>query len=283
MKLSAKYKVPYHKLDFINIELSGDNKYFIDPYKLKKGEGEFEQKCYQKVDWFIKKLLKLVREKKIKEANEIIGNLYERNETKLGYSLETEYGKSLGENGGKILIKTLARSDVMLTGLVEDIFDCLIMLPNVGEDKVSDLITTIIFLDLIEYTQKQCEVWNIPMKEVELARLCWDANDENWKKVKTKLPVHLDLPIVFVPKRIVTSNELEFSYERLYRQVIIPLYKQREFETRGSNLVVKFKNGRKQVLGNELRKLYPCTKYVVLDFVKKYDVYYREFKRKIID
>ena len=283
MKLSSKYSIPRQEMDFINIELTGDNKYFIDPYKLKKGTEEFEKNCYKKVDNFIKKLLQLVREKRITEANDMIENLHERNETKLGYSLDTKFGKSFGKNGGKILINTLAKSDVMLTGLVEDIFDCHIMLPNIGEDKVSDLITTIIFVDLIKYTQEQCEKWNIPMKEVDLERLCWDSNDECWKEIKTMLPIHAKLPIVFVPKRIVSSNELEFSYEKLYRQVIIPLYKQRELETKGSNLVVKFKNGRKQVLGNELRKLYPCTKYVVLDFVKKHDAYYREFKRKIID
>ncbi len=38
MRLSYKYKVPYNKLDFVNIDLKGDNKLFIDPYKLKKGE-----------------------------------------------------------------------------------------------------------------------------------------------------------------------------------------------------------------------------------------------------
>ncbi len=171
---------------------------------------------------------------------------------------------------------------MILTGMIEDIFDCLIMLPNVGRDKISDLITTIIFMDLIEYTQEQCEKWNIPMNEVEIDKLCWDANCQKWRKIVTELPIHNNLPIVFVPKNIVSVN-LEFSYERLYREVIIPVYKQRELETSGSNLVIKYKNGRKVVLGNKLREIYPCTKYVVLDFVKKYDIYYREFKRRIIE
>jgi len=38
MKLNCKYKIPYKDLDFVNIDLKGDNKFFIDPYKLKKGE-----------------------------------------------------------------------------------------------------------------------------------------------------------------------------------------------------------------------------------------------------
>lgn len=38
MRLSYKYKIPYSKIDFINIDLKGDNKFFIDPYKLKQEE-----------------------------------------------------------------------------------------------------------------------------------------------------------------------------------------------------------------------------------------------------
>lgn len=281
VNISNKYRIPARELEFVNINLSGDNQIFIDPLKMKKGLTEFDKNCYQKVDNFMKRLLNLVRNKEFKQAKNIVDNLYERNETRLGYSLETRYGKSFGENGGNTLLKTLAKSNMILDGLVEDIFDCLILLPNIGEDKVSDLITTIIFLDLVKYTQEQCQKWNIPMKEVELEKLCWDSNKEEWIKVITNLPIHCKVPIVFIPKTIVSCN-ITFSYEKLYRDVVIPIYKDRELEDIHSNLVVKYKNGRKQVLGNMLRKMYPCTKYVILDFVKKYDSYYREYKKRVI-
>ena len=282
MNISTKYHIPARELDFANINLSGDNQLFIDPLKLKKENKPLHQKAYQEVNYFMQKLLTLARERKIEEINQIIENLYERNETKLGYSIRTKHGKSFGENGGKILFHTLAKSEVILTGLVEDIFDCIIMLPNIGEDKVSDLITTIIFLDLVKYTQQQCQKYHIPMREVELEKLCWNPQKEQWEKVITKLPIHCKKPIVFIPKSMV-SRKVEFSYEKLYRQLIIPFYKQRELEDSKSKLVLHYKNGRVQVKGNELRKLYPCTKYVILDFVKKYDSLYREYKKRKID
>ena len=74
-----------------------------------------------------------------------------------------------------------------------------------------------------------------------------------------------------------------FSYEKLYREVIIPLYKEREKEIPGSRFVIQYKNGKKHVLGNALRQEYPCTKYVVMDFIKKYDNVYREYKEKILE
>ena len=155
------------------------------------------------------------------------------------------------------------------------------MVPNIGEDKVLDIITTIIFLDLIEYTQEQCEIWKIPTEEVKLNKMCWDADSEIWKSVKTELPVYSNRPIVFIPKSFVAKDYI-FSHKKLYIDVIIPLYKDLELRKDESKFVIKYKNGGVHVLGNKLREEYPCTKYVILDFVKKYDLVYRQYKSEIL-
>ena len=86
---------------------------------------------------------------------------------------------------------------------------------------------------------------------------------------------------MFVPKKKKKKKYI-FSYEKLYSDVIIPLYKNIEVRKEDSKFVVKYKNGRVHVLGNELRKEYPCTKYVILDFIKNYDLVYREYKSKFL-
>lgn len=281
MNISTKFHIPARQLDFVNINLTNDNKLFIDPLLIKKGNTEFHKTCYKTIENFVNKLLLLAQEKEYTTLLEFIDNMYERNETRLGYSQDTTYGKSFGENGGTDLIKLLSRNGILESGFVEDIFDCLIMIPNIGEDKVSDLITTIIFLNLVKYTQEQCTKWNIPTKLVKLSKLCWNSELEKWEERKEILPTYSDRPIVFVPKSFANKNYI-FSYERLYREVIIPLYKELELKTEGSKFVIKYKNGRVHVLGNKLREAYPCTKYVILDFVKKYDLVYREYKAKIV-
>ena len=189
MKISRKYQLPAQKLDFVNINLAKDNKIFIDPVKIKNGTSEIHKTCYKKIDSFIQILLELSRKREYKKLLEITDNFHGRNETRLGYSLESTYGKSFGENGGRDLVKLLAKNEMVSNGEVEDIFDCLIMVPNIGEDKVSDLITTIIFLDLIKYTQEQCNLWKIEMKNVSISKLCWNADNETWIKVKKQLPI----------------------------------------------------------------------------------------------
>ena len=123
MKISIKYHIPAVKLEFVNINLSKDNKIFLDPLKIRRGTSDFDIKCYQKIDVFIKLLLKLVRNRDYQSLIEIIDNLYERNETRLGYSLETTYGKSMGANGGRDLIKLLAKEEMVKNGEVEDIIE----------------------------------------------------------------------------------------------------------------------------------------------------------------
>lgn len=282
MNISIKYHIPARELDFVNINLTKDNKLFIDPFRIKKGDTEFHKKCYLKIESFVNIMIKLAKNKEYKKLLEFIDNFYERNETRLGYSIETHYGKSFGENGGTDLVKSLSRNSILESGFVEDIFDFLIMVPNIGEDKVSDIITTIIFLDLVEYTQEQCNLWKIPTQTITLKKLCWNAEKEIWEKRKADLPVYLKKPIVFVPKSFVGERYL-FSYEKLYREVIIPLYKNLELKNKNSSFVVKYKNGRVHILGNKLRQKYPCTKYVILDFVKQYDLLYRDYKSKVLE
>ena len=281
MKISRLYNIPYQALDFVNISIVKDNLLFIDPLKIKRSGTEMGRICYKKIEEFIDNLLQLAKERKYTELLKIVDNLYERNETRLGYSITSSFGKSFGANGGKYLVQALTNNDMIMSGKVEDIFDCMMVLPNIAEDKVSDLITSIIFMDLIKYTQEQCKLWNIPTKRIELKKLCWDHKKSEWVHITKKLPVYNDEPIVFVPKKF-AGKSFTFSHKRLYRDAIIPIYKDREKKIRGSKYIVKYKNGRKHVLGNELRKDYPCTKYVIMEFIEQYEEIYRKYKNKIV-
>ncbi len=281
MKISTKYKLPGREINFVNINLDKDNKLFIDPMKLKRGKTEFHQKCFSKVEEFVNILVDLAKNRNYKVLLEFVENFYERNETRLGYSIESRNGKSFGQNGGIELVKLLTKGTIFEAGFIEDIFDFLMLTPNIGEDKVSDIITTILFMDLIEYTQKQCEMWKIPTKSIGIKKLCWNHSSKAWQKIVEELPTHEGEQILFVPKSFVGKSYI-FSYEKLYSDVIIPLYKNLEMRKENSRFVVKYKNGRVHVLGNKLRQEYPCTKYVVLDFIRNYDLAYREYKNIIL-
>ena len=282
MKISTRYHIPAVKLDFANINLSKDNLLFLDPLRIKNGNTELHKRCYNKIKTFVNNMVELSKNKEYNRLLEFMDIFCDRNETRLGYSIETTFGKSFSFNEGVTMIKLLSQGSVFESGFVEDIFDFSIAINNIEKDKVSDLITTIIFEDLIKYTQEQCEMRKIHTKTVELKNMCWNGENKIWEKRIEKLPVYMENPIVFVPKSFVGKDYL-FSYETLYRDIIIPLYKDLELQKSSSEFVVHCKNGRIHVLGNELRKKYPCTKYVILDFLKEYDLIYREYKNDVLN
>ena len=282
MKISTRFHIPALQLDFANVNLSKDNLLFLDPFRIRNGNTEMHKKCYSKIEKFVDNMIELSKNKEYNKLLGFIDIFCERNETKLGYSLQSTYGKSFGSRGGESIIKLLSKGSVFEQGFVEDIFDFSIVVHNIEKDKVSDLITTIIFEDLIEYTQEQCKQWKIPTETVKLKKMCWNNTIYNWEKRVEDLPIYNNEAIVFVPKSFV-GKEYLFSYENLYRDIIIPLYKYLELQKSESEFVVHYKNGRTHVLGNELRKKYPCTKYVILDFLKNYDLIYREYKNNALN
>ena len=121
MKISVKYNLPARELNFVNINLDKDNKLFIDPLKIRRGKEEIHKRCYNKIETFVNMMIKLAKDRKYSKLLELVNNFYERNETRLGYSLETTHGKSFGENGGIDLVKVLVKDDIVESGFVEDI------------------------------------------------------------------------------------------------------------------------------------------------------------------
>lgn len=119
MNISLKYHIPAREIDFLNVNLTKDNKLFIDPLKIRKGKGELHKRCYNKIETFVNMLIKLAKDKKYTKLLEFVNNFYERNETKLGYSLETTHGKSFGENGGIDLVKVLVKDDIVEQDLLK--------------------------------------------------------------------------------------------------------------------------------------------------------------------
>ncbi len=240
MKISTRYHIPAVKLDFANINLSKDNLLFLDPLRIKNGNTELHKRCYNKIKTFVNNMVELSKNKEYNRLLEFMDIFCDRNETRLGYSIETTFGKSFSFNEGVTMIKLLSQGSVFESGFVEDIFDFSIAINNIEKDKVSDLITTIIFEDLIKYTQEQCEMWKIPTKTVELKNMCWNGENKIWEKRIEKLPAYMENPIVFVPKSFVGKDYL-FSYETLYRDIIIPLYKDLELQKSSSEFVVHCK------------------------------------------
>ena len=75
MNISTYYHIPARELDFANINLTKDNKLFIDPVRIRNGTTALHKKCYSKIEIFVNNLIKLAQNKEYKKFFRLISFL----------------------------------------------------------------------------------------------------------------------------------------------------------------------------------------------------------------
>lgn len=209
MKISELIGSPksQYELDFIDIDTDKDIPLFIDPYFISKQEFPFAEDAYTEIKSYFDFLLALLKQKKFAKAKEIFSYLSESNETCLGMSKGRPSGRGMGPTDAEKIFKSLLESKAYKTGLMEDIEDVRIFVPNVDKDKISDMTTNIIRWHLIKYTQEQCKLWNIKLQSGVPSGFYWDSKENDWCNTYTDMLIVNDKKILLVPKRIVSFSK----------------------------------------------------------------------------
>src|SRR5580658_7085949 len=98
MRFSQHYNLgmTQPELDFVDVELGGDMRLFVDPYALRTRADPLSVACVEDIRVFFQRLLDALREHDVAAARSLLGNLHEPNETRLGYSREEARGSGIG-------------------------------------------------------------------------------------------------------------------------------------------------------------------------------------------
>ena len=107
----------------------------------------------------------------------------------------------------------------MKTGFLTALEECELMVEGMGRDKISDLTTNVIRGDLVEYTQGQCSLWNIPTREAPLPPTL-DVDEMRWRSGYHHLPVYEGKPVLLVPKAIARYSST-YDHQKYYRKVVL--------------------------------------------------------------
>lgn len=281
MKISEIYNLnkTQYELDFVDIDPNKDAPLFLDPYFISKCEFPFAMMAYDYLTTYFEYLLALLRGNNTMQAEELFSYLGETNDLCLGMSAGKPRGHGMGPEDTKEIFKNLYQSRAMLTGVMEDIEDFRIFVPNVDKDKVSDMTANIIKWLLINYTIEQCELHGIPLVENVPSGMFWDPTNKRWDNQYVSRLIIDNKPILLVPKRIVSFTDKYTTTE--YRQHFVLNYLQNEHLRLQTSLVREYKDGTQYVTKKSIKKTEDnMDKDYLVRFTMQHPEVFANFKRK---
>lgn len=279
------------ELDFVNIDINKDFPLFIDPYRISKLSGPFIDKANGIINNFFGYLIELLVAKEYDKVSEIFINFNEVNETCLGFSRNKPRGNGLGNKGTKDFLEAIKKSKAVDLGILESLEDIKVFVQGVSSDRISDMTTNIIRKLLIEYTQEQCSIFNIPLTSGVASGMYWDSNSRTWKQEYTDMLVIDGKRYLLVPKIIVTygdritSNDyyqhfvLNFlQHENIRKKTNLVQYRKGK-RNKGEAFVTKKDISEKQL---KLKKGKSASKEWLANFTSAHARVFKEFKKQSI-
>src|SRR6266446_2877177 len=227
------------ELDFVDIPLHTDIWLCVDPFVISQRIDVLSQQSHTTILAFFQQIVDSIRSGKTNEAQQLLMYLREPNETHLGLSRKKSKGAGIGPVQARQIYAALRDSSAVRTGFLTSLEECELMIEGIGRDKMSDLTTNIIRAHLVNYTQEQCDLHNIPMKEVALPPI-FNATTMSWESRYESLPTWKDRQILLVPKVFVRSVPA-YDHQQYYRHFVLD-YLQAEALSAGSSLVHALKN-----------------------------------------
>ncbi len=282
MKISKKFLLnkSQFELDFVDIETDRDTSLFLDPYFVSRCDFAFTRMAQNTIRSYFEYLLTLLKNGNIKMAEEIFSHLGEANDICLGMSKGKPRGHGMGPKDTKMIFSQLQQSRAIRTGVMEDIEDFRIFVPNVDKDKVSDMTANIIKKHLIDYTKTQCELLQIPLQKDVPSGMYWDSINLRWHNDYTERLIVEGCPIMLVPKRIVSYTDRYTQGN--YKQHFVLNFLQNENLRFQTSLVQKRKDGTRYVTKDSITESEPkMTKDYLIGFTQRHPEVLRSFKDSV--
>lgn len=284
-KINDIYKLgkTQHELDFVNIDTNRDFPVYLNPFIFSARSDPFSIDAARVVRGFFQHNLSLINSGKVDDARSNFSYLNEPNETCLGMSVKKPQGRGVGEDNADDLFNSILNSRALKTGLVDHLEDTAIFIDGIGRDKVSDKTTNIIRLNLIKYTQAQCDLLDIPLTPNVSSGFFWEPNIKRWHQEHTDMLVINGKRILLVPKGVV-SYVKEFNHGKYHQHHALE-FLQDDHLKRNTNLVQTTYNKdgtikRRFVTKKDLKeKELPGEKQSLLEFTKKHPEVFKDFRK----
>jgi hypothetical protein len=277
MRVSDFYKLPYRQdgLDFVDVDIVGDDPLFVDPRALRTLHTPWADECVSLIQDFFGVVLTATRDGSDKDAIVLLRHLREPNETHLGLSRGAAKGRALGPVSARDLWEALVGSEAIRSGLLEDLEETVLMIEGVSFDIVSDIATNIIREPLIRFTQEQAELYDIPMQDVDSGPL-WDPGASQWTQRFERLPTPDGRKLILVPK-VIARRKLHYEPSDYFSNYVLTFLMEEEISA-NSELVHLLKDGTPRVTKKDLVAKYGAGKHIAVEITKRHPEILDQFR-----
>lgn len=284
MKISEIFNLnkTQHELDFVDIDPTRDKPVFIDPFFISTRNHPWCLDANRTVKSFFQYAIDLIKADELDQARSVFIHLNEPNETCLGFSRSVPQGRGVGDDDSRRIFESILESKAVQTGLVEDLEDAAIFIEGINKDKVSDMTTNVIKKHLIDYTQAQCHLWNIPVEKDVPSGFYWDAPQKQWNIGYFERLVIEGRPLLLVPK-IAVSFYKEYIDQKYYQHFVLNFLQADHLQRKTALVRRRFdKKGRlvrEWVTKKDIKeKEAPFSKEFLREFTKKHPEIFKNFR-----
>ena len=211
-----KGDVPFEDLDAYN-----DNKMYLDPHLIRSAPESDSYCSLAKTE--LRTFLDCLSEKVLHEdetGRELLTNLNEPPETRLGMSRTGSYGHAADSKLGSAIWKAMCEDLAALwrLGIIHHFEDLPIFIKGIGNDITSDITTRIVYDALAKFTENCMEQFpELRAKDMKLVhKHIWDPSSRKWVEQTYQLPAIGNIPVILIPQgwadvRLLGLSERFFS------------------------------------------------------------------------
>lgn len=196
--------ISQYDVDFVIPRIGVDVPVGIDPFLLYKSRDPEYRSLHGTLVSAFNSGIDAIRRGKVTEASRLF-DFPEVSAIGLGYTQGGKRGSGLGTHLAGLIIETLVGSPSLKERGIRHVEEMQLVSAGIGPDRISDIAANVLKRFLIEYTQRQCGIWQLPVKSGVPVNHIYDPSSQQWEDSYEDLPVSpLDgSPILLVPRRLV--------------------------------------------------------------------------------
>jgi|GEM_PF-6736198 len=213
-KVSNLFKVADNQsaLEYTNICIDGaDNRLYVDPIQIAGNNDAFSKRCHLIIEDFFNVVFEHLKNDQQFEAKGLLDQSQEKNCLRLGKA-EIIPGVLASGTGcsAEMLYKLFTRVQIrnlVKAEVIKEPMDTVLFIKGFNEDRMTDLIVSLIFKELVDFTNTQSSKTTQKIATKKMSGNFWNHITHQWETFEYEQLLDLKKrPLTLVPKNFVTDK-----------------------------------------------------------------------------